>query len=143
MKKLITGVTLVLLLVTFTVSAAEKYADAKPLIKEMIKVLEKFVVSLEKADNGAAIVAALDSHTKGMTKLTPGIKEMYKKYPEMKKNDVDLPDSMKHLDKKMKELTKKFVKLYSKIRKYGEDPKVKTAMERWQKAMMAMDPEKG
>lgn len=140
MKKIVLGVVVIMFLAGSTVYAG-KYADIKPVIEEMATTFEKFVTGMEKAENADAVAAAFDYHAKAMTALAPKMKEILKKYPELK-DDKTHPEELKPLLTKMDELTKKLTGLMmGKFGQYANDPKVKEAMERWQKAAAAMEGE--
>ncbi len=140
MKKSVLGIILITFLAVSAVHGSGKYADVKPIIGEMVAALEKFVTEMGNAGNADAVAAALDNHTKAMIALTPKMKEILKKYPELKDETIE-PEELKPLINKMEELAKKLGGLYAKIGQYSSDPKVQEASKRWQKAAMAMEGE--
>jgi hypothetical protein len=73
-------------------------------------------------------------------KLAPKIREIMKKYPELK-DEKTHPEELKPLLKKMEELGKKLFGVMGKIQQFRSDPKVKEANNRFMEAMAAMDPE--
>ena len=117
-----------------------KYSDAKPVIEEMAVSFEKFIVGLEKAADADSVAAALDSYSNVVVKLAPKVKTVMKKYPELK-DETTHPEELKPLLRKMDDLTKRMAGLFGKIGQYSEDPKVKAALERWEKTMGLLDDE--
>ena len=138
MKKFVLGVIVLTLLAGSAVYAGGKYANIKPVIEDMARVFEKFVTGLEKAENADAVAAALDYHSKAMIALAPKMKEIMKKYPELK-DEKTHPEELKPLLTKMDELAKKMMGAFGKIGQYTKDPKVQEAMKRWENAMKALD----
>ena len=138
MKKFVIGVFVLTLLAGSAVYAGGKYADAKPLLEEMLKGFEKFVSGLEKAENADAVAAVLDAHTKATLAIAPKVKEIMKKYPELK-DEKTHPEELKPLLAKMDELTKKLMGLFGKLGQYAKDPKVQDVMKRWENAMKSLD----
>jgi predicted nucleic acid-binding Zn-ribbon protein len=117
-----------------------KYTEIKPLIEKMAVSLEKFITGMEKAENADAVVAELDTLTEVMKKLAPKMREIVKKYPELK-DERTHPEELKPLLKNMDELGKKLFGVMGKIQQFANEPKVKEANERFMEAMAAMDPE--
>jgi Fe-S oxidoreductase len=138
MKKLVLFSIVCLLLCGISAYGNGKYDDVKPVIEKMAKVFEKFIVGMEKADSADAVVAALDAHTKDMTAIAPVVKELMKKYPELK-DENNHPEELKPQIQKMEELSKRLVGSMGKLMQYAKDPKVIEAQKRWQKAMALMD----
>ena len=117
-----------------------KYSDAKPIIEEMAVSLEKFVLGLEKASDANAVAAALDAYSDVIVKLAPKAKAVMEKYPELKEETMH-PEELKPLLTRMDDLAKRLAGLFGKIGQYSEDPKVKAALERWEKTMAMLDEE--
>lgn len=140
MKRFVLGIIVLTLLAGSAIYAGGKYTEAGPIFAEMIKVFEKFVTGLEKAENADAVAAALDYHAKAAITLAPKMKEIMKKYPELK-DEKTHPEELKPLLTKMDELIKRMVVMYGKIGQYTKYPKVKEAYNRWQEAMKTMDDE--
>lgn len=140
MKRFVLGVIVIAFLAGSALYAG-KYADIQPVIEEMAKTFEKFIVGMEKAENADAVAAAFDYHAKAMTTLAPKMKEILEKYPELK-DENSHPEELKPLLTKMDELTKRLTGLMmGKFGQYANDPKVKEAMKRWEKAAAAMEGE--
>lgn len=143
MKKVALFAVVGLILFAGVVYGGGKYAKIKPLIEKMTVSFEKFVTDMEKAANADAIVAALDTFAVVMKELGPKMREIVKKYPELK-NEKTHPEELKPLLKKMDELGKKLFGVMGKIQQFANDPKVKEANERFMAAMATMreEPEK-
>jgi|GEM_PF-599573 len=141
MKRFVLGVIVLTLLAGSAIYAGGKYTEVEPVLAEMLKVFEKFVTGLEKAENADAVAAALDYHAKTAITLAPKMKEIMKKYPELK-DENSHPEELKPLLTKMDELIKRMVVMYGKIGQYTKYPKVKEAFNRWQEAMKTMEEEK-
>ena len=140
MRKLVIFILLVTVGSGLSIYSAGKYVHLKPIIKDMVDSLEIFILGMEKAENADAVAAALDKYSEATLKIAPKVKEMMKKYPELK-NETNRPKELKPLMDKSDELAKKLIGLFGKISKYAKNPKVKAANERWQKAMASLDDE--
>ena len=117
-----------------------KYAKIKPLIEKMAVSFEKFITDMEKAANADAVVAALDTFTGVMKELGPKMREIIKKYPELK-DERTHPEELKPLLKKVDELGKKMFGVMGKLQQFANEPKVKEASDRFMAAMASMNPE--
>jgi hypothetical protein len=140
MKKIALFALVGLILFAGIVYGGGKYAEIKPIIEKMAVSLEKFITGMEKAENADAVVAALDAYTDVMKDLAPKVKELLKKYPELK-DEKTHPEELKPLLKKMEELGKKMFGVMGKIQQFANDPKVKEAYNLFMKTMAAMNPE--
>lgn len=140
MRKISVFIILSMFILNFSLIGA-KYDDAVPVIKKMTRSLETFLLNLEKADNAKAIAATLDNYSKDVLEFAPDVKAMMKKYPELK-DEKNHPERLKPYTKKFEDLTKKLMKIYGKLGKYMDDPAVKEASKRWQKAMSSLDDKK-
>jgi hypothetical protein len=143
MKKVALFAVVGLIVFAGVVYGGGKYAEIKPILEKMAASLEKFVTDMEKAENADAVVAGLDAFTDVMKKLAPEMREILKKYPELK-DEKTHPEELKPLLKKMDELGKKLFGVMGKIQQFANDPKVKEANNRFMAAMAAMreEPEK-
>jgi len=117
-----------------------KYHEVVPVMDKMVKGLEKFVNELEKAGSAAAVAAALDGYSDFMIKISPKLKELSKKFPELEK-DENTPEELKPFKEKMDKLTIKLAGLYAKINQYLKDPVVEKAFKRWNETMKTFDDE--
>ena len=142
MKKVALFAGVGLILFAGVVYGGGKYARIKPLIEKMAVSFEKFVTDMEKAANADAVAAGLDAFTVVMKELGPKMREIVKKYPELK-DEKTHPEELKPLLKKMDELGKKLFGVMGKIQQFTNDPKVKDAYNRFMAAMASMREEPG
>jgi hypothetical protein len=140
MKKVALFAVVGLILFAGVAYGGGKYEDVKPLIEKMSGAFEKFITDMEKAENADAVVAALDAFAEVMKKLGPKVREITKKYPELK-DEKTHPEELKPLLKKMDELGKKMFGVLGKLQQFANDPKVKEAYKRFGEAMASMNPE--
>ncbi|MEN8154974.1 MAG: hypothetical protein ABFR75_13225 [Acidobacteriota bacterium] len=136
MKKIILISIMTISLMGMSLFSAD-YKDAVPVLKVMTTSLEEFILSMEKAEDAKGIVSALDNYSKAVVEFAPDVRKMMKKYPELK-DETTHPELLKPFTKKMEDLAKKLMKLFGKMAKYGDDPEVKEANKRWQKAMSSL-----
>jgi len=117
-----------------------KYDEVVSLMDKMVKGLEKFVNDLEKAGSAAAVAAALDSYSDFMIKISPKVKELSQKFPELD-NEENTPEELKPSKETMDKLTQKLAGLYAKIQQYLKDPIVEKAYKRWNEVLKLFDDE--
>jgi hypothetical protein len=117
-----------------------KYDEVVPLMDKMVKGLEKFVNDLEKAGSATAVAAALDSYSDFMIKISPKVKELSQKFPELD-NEENTPEELKPFKETMDKLTQKLAGLYAKIQQYLKDPIVEKAYKRWNEVLKLFDDE--
>ncbi|HUU05893.1 MAG TPA: hypothetical protein VMZ49_08460 [Patescibacteria group bacterium] len=115
-----------------------KYDEVLPLMDEMVKGFEQFVNALEKAGSADAVAAALNGYSDFMTKISPKIKELSQKFPELDK-DENTPEELKPFKDKMDKLSQKLAGLFAKIQQYLQDPVVEKAYKRWNETMKLFD----
>ncbi|MFH2108025.1 MAG: hypothetical protein ABII93_05090 [Chrysiogenia bacterium] len=115
-----------------------KYDEVFPLMDEMVKGFDKFVNALEKAGSSDAVASALNGYSDFMTKISPKIKELSQKFPELDK-DENTPEELKPFKDKMDKLSQKLAGLFAKIQQYLQDPVVEKAYERWSETMKLFD----
>jgi soluble cytochrome b562 len=140
MKKVALFAVVGLVLWAGVIYGGGKYADVKPFIEKMAVSLEKFITDMEKAENADDVVAELDALTEVMKKLAPKMREIVKKYPELK-DERTHPEELKPLLKNMDELGKKLFGVMGKIQQFANEPHVKEANKRFMEAMAALDPD--
>ena len=103
-----------------------KYGDVKEVMNSQIDIMENFISSVEKATSGKEVADAINAYCNDMKKLTPQMKELAKKYPEVKS---DPPAEVKDLVNKMQETSKKFGSAMTKVlMKYSRDPEVRKSL---------------
>ncbi|TFG76183.1 MAG: hypothetical protein E4H23_09880 [Chrysiogenales bacterium] len=115
-----------------------KYDEVLPLMDEMVKGFEQFVNALEKAGSADAVAAALNGYSDFMIKISPKIKELSKKFPELDK-DENTPEELKPFKDKTDKLSQKLAGLFAKIQQYLQDPVVEKAYKRWNETMKLFD----
>ena len=140
MKKVALFAVVGLVLWAGVIYGGGKYAEIKPLIEKMAVSFEKFITGMEKAENADDVVAELDALTEVMKKLAPKMREIVKKYPELK-DERTHPQELKPLLKNMDELGKKLFGVMGKIQQFANEPHVKEANKRFMEAMAALDPD--
>ncbi|MGD2090648.1 MAG: hypothetical protein PVH61_31030 [Candidatus Aminicenantes bacterium] len=141
MKKLVLITAVFLLLVGLAVYGGGVYSEFKLLMDKVVLSLEKLTIGLEQAEDADDVVAALDSYTSDILPLAPKMKELIKKYPELKelKDENTCPEELRPVMKKIDKLGERMVGGFVKVQQYTNDPKVKAAQIRWLKAMAAME----
>jgi len=141
MKKLVLITVVFLLLFALAVYGGGIYSEVKPFMEKVIQSLEKLITGLEEAENADDIVAALDNYSNEILPLGPKMKELIKKYPELKelKDESTCPEELKPIMEKINELGERMVVGLAKVQEYANDPKVKAAQIRWLKAMAALE----
>jgi len=115
-----------------------KYDEVIPLMEKMVKGFEQFVTALEKAGSADAVAAALNGYSDFMIKISPEIKELSQKFPELD-NDENNPEELKPFKDKMDKLSQKLAGLFAKIQEYLQDPVVEKAYKRWNETMKLVD----
>ena len=141
MKKLVLAAAVFLLLFGLAVYGGGVYSEVKLLLEKVVLSLEKLTAGLEEADDADDVAAALDSYTSDILPLAPKMKELIKKYPELKelKDENTCPEELSPVMQKIGELGKRMVVGFVKVQQYTSDPKVKAAQIRWLKAMAALE----
>ena len=141
MKKLILITALFMFLLGLAVYGSGVYSEVKLLMEKVILSLEKLITGLEEAEDADDIVAALDNYTNEVLPLGPKMKELIKKYPELKelKDENNCPEELKPVMKKIEKLGERMVGGLAIVQEYANDAKVKEAQLRWLKAMAALE----
>jgi hypothetical protein len=141
MKKLVLITAVFLLLFGLAVYGGGVYSEVKSIMEKVVLSLEKLITGLEEAENADDIVAALDNYSNEILPLGPKMKELIKKYPELKElqDESTCPEELKPIMEKIDKLGKRMVGGVAKIQEYANDPKVKEAQIRWLKAMAALE----
>jgi hypothetical protein len=115
----------------------DKYKDAVSVHAAFADAMTAYYNQMEKADSAQAVADALDAFAAKVEKIGPQMKAMSKKYPELK-DPKNQPKAMKVIRKRTAALGEKMGDLMMKIMQYRNDPKVKAAQMRVQKAMGLM-----
>jgi uncharacterized protein YjgD (DUF1641 family) len=111
--------------------------DPKSVMKDFFSVMDDFFMDMEKAENADHIVAAINNYSEKMQKMTPRLKQLKEKYPELM-NMKDVPEEFKEFEAKIKEMQPKMMGLMGKLMKYASDPKVQEAQKKMMEAMKSM-----
>jgi len=111
-----------------------KYADMKPVVKDMIKATDKFVAEMEKADAAEKVAAALTDFSKTMGKLKPAMDKLEAKYPELKEMSGPPPE-LGELGPQLSNAMMKMGSVMMKAMQYADDPAVKKAQEEFENVM--------
>jgi uncharacterized coiled-coil DUF342 family protein len=136
MKKILSVLAVGLLLVAVACGGG-KYADVKNVLEKNISATENFFNAMEKAGSADDVAAALTNYADEMDKLIPELKDVQKKYPELK-DEEDMPKDVKELMEKYNKLAEKFPQAMSKIAQYAADSKVMEAQEKFLEVMSKM-----
>jgi hypothetical protein len=115
----------------------DKYKDAISVHAAFADAMVAYFNQMEKANNAQAVADALDTFAAKVEKIAPRMKEMSEKYPELK-DPKNQPKALKAIRKRTADVGKKMGDLMMKIMQYRDDPKVKAAQMRVQKAMGLM-----
>lgn len=138
MVKKVFALSVLALFVVTGCNKAEKYADVKSAMNDIIKLQENYIGSLEKAKDSKEFIAAVKTFGEGMEKLMPKMKELDKKYPEMK-NQKEPPAELKPLVEKVEAVSKKMMEVQPAIMtKYMKDKTVQDALKEFAEKMQKM-----
>ena len=132
MKNLIMVVVVCLFFMgLFACGGGDKFAEARATMEEMIDLMNNFGDAIEKAEDGKAVVAAVENFADKFRSLQKKMKEQGKKYPEL--NDKqNIPQELKDLEVKLDEAGKKMIGAMAKIGQFVSDPEVAKALEKLQ-----------
>lgn len=111
-----------------------KYADAKEVMADSLKVMESFIGDMDKASDSQAVVKAINAFSKDMADLKPKLQDLEKKYPELK-DQAEPPEELKPMVKQMEEMSGKMMNAMMKLMQYANDPEVQKAQEAMTKLM--------
>lgn len=114
-----------------------KYADSIEVNENFVQLMEEYVNALESASSADQVATAMNTFADGMEVLGPKVKELAKKYPELK-NSQNLPDALKASQKEVEEVGKKMAGAFMKIMPYMRDPAVQDAQKRVSTVMANM-----
>lgn len=136
MKKLVLILTVVVFLVgMIACGGGEKYGDVKAVMNDLADAFDGFGIAMEKAEDGKAVVAAINDFADKMKTLQPKMEEIKKKYPDLK---GQTPEELKEVMKKMEEAGQKLGTAMGKIMQFATDPAVMEAQKKLQEAMLAL-----
>ena len=135
MKKLF-SITMIVTLVAFILvgCGGGKYADAKAIMNKYIDVVEKYLDSLEKANNAKDVAKAINHFADDLETVMPAMKKMAEKYPELKDHN-NPPPELKEDQARAMAIGKRMGQSFAKIAPYMNDPDVAKAQKRIMKVM--------
>jgi hypothetical protein len=119
------------------VGCGSKYSDLVKVDTEYLNATDEYVTGMGKASSAKEMAKVINRYADKMEKLAPRLKEIRKKYPELKNNKT-VPEELKPIVKKAEALQQKMAAGYLNMKKYMMDPDVKAAQQRLQTAMMGM-----
>jgi TolA-binding protein len=132
MKNLVMVVTVCLFFVgLIACGGGGKYADAREATEEMIDLMNDFADSLEKAEDGKTVVAAIEKFVDKFQAAQKKMEELSKKYPEFKGQE-NSPEELKDLMPRLEEASNKMGSVMMKIAKFASDPEVAKALGKLQ-----------
>lgn len=123
-----------------TVGCGEKYGDAIDVREDFINLMSRYIDDIDKADNAKAVASAMNNYADGVAKLAPRIREINKKYPELKDPD-NQPEEFQKATKAQEEVMARFGSTFMKTMPYMNDPEVRQAQQRITLAMQSMGDE--
>jgi hypothetical protein len=113
-------------------AAADKYADFRVVMQDMMKSADEFTAAVDKAEDGKAAAAALNKMGAKLAANKTLFEELEKKYPEINKSAP--PAELKDLKAAAEQMGPKVGAAMMKLNtKFAADPDVKKAMEDFQK----------
>ena len=121
MKNLVLFLTCALFLVSLAAcGGSEEYVDAKEVLGELLLHTEGFVKAADKAQDVDDAVAAIDKYYSNVSKLSPALKKVMRKYPGLKENP---PEELKDLIEKLNDANKKCNRAMAALDDtYSKDP---------------------
>ncbi|NNG01288.1 MAG: hypothetical protein HKM93_17995 [Desulfobacteraceae bacterium] len=137
MRYRIIWVMLLLAIVAVFSACGGKYSDAIEVNKKFADATESYVETLAEADSASTVADAVNAYAAKIEKLAPQMKQMVKKYPELK-DQTNMPDELKESRERSEALGEKMTGAMMKSLQYMGDPEVMKAQERLQKSMMLM-----
>jgi hypothetical protein len=98
----------------------EEYADAKEVLGEVLLHTERFVSAANGAQNVDDAVAAIDKYYTNLSRLSPALKKVMRKYPGLKENP---PEELEDLIEKLNDANRNCLKAMAALDDtYGQDP---------------------
>lgn len=134
MKRLFSILTIISLFLIL--SACGGGDTPKSVMNDYLDLMEDYMNDMEKADSADDIVGVLEAFSKKMKELTPRMKAIMEKHPELKgMKGGKLPEEYKEINDRMQKIMPRMIGVFGKMMKYGNDPKVKKAQEKFQEAI--------
>lgn len=127
-------------LLAFAVACAEDYGDAVKAQEDFIDLASDFAAEMDAADSAGKVAAAMNHYAEGMAELAPRIREINKKYPELR-DPEKVPEKLKKTTEDQKEVMSEVSSSFMKAMPYMNDPEVQAAQNRISQAMDNMSEE--
>lgn len=141
MKKLaLLAGTIFIIFALVSCSGGGKYAAVKDLLEKQCDIMSNFADDINKATTAAEAAKAIDNFRESMEKIIPEVKDLDKKYPELKtQKEEDVPAELKPvLERLNKEIMPKFMSAFGKMQQFAGDPAVQEAQRKMNETMMKM-----
>jgi hypothetical protein len=106
-----------------------KYADVEQASNQWVSAMEGFTAALNKAASAPDVAKAINQFADKADKLTPTMKKLTEKYPELK-NSQNPPEPLKKIQTRMEEAGQKMMGSMMKAAPYMNDPEVQKAQQR-------------
>jgi hypothetical protein len=109
----------------------DKWAEPKKVMNDFIAMNGELGKSMDEADTGAEVAAALKAYVARAKVVGPQLEGLEDKYPELK-NEETIPQEVKDLMQEVENSLQGMTGIFGKIIEFGEDPAVQAAMEEFQ-----------
>ncbi len=109
-------------------------APGKASMEKMAVMLETLTASLEKADSGDAVAAAMNTYSDAMEKLVPEMQKLFKEHPELKEMDKggkEIPAEYKDVIERITKASEKMMPAMMNASKYMQEEVVQKAQQRF------------
>lgn len=120
-------IPLLIILAVFSNCAQEKYGDVKAVLKDMIKVQEKYIDDIKKADSAAKCAAAINTFAESIKEFKSKKDVLDKKYPELQ-SAKEIPQELKGIMDELVLASQKMMEASQGLEKYANDPEVQKAI---------------
>ncbi|MFP4445075.1 MAG: hypothetical protein ACLFPD_02355 [Desulfosudaceae bacterium] len=114
-----------------------KYSDVIEVNQKFIQLMSAYVKAVDKVDNAGDAAAAINELADGMEKLSPRMKDLQKKYPELRTAE-DLPEEIQMSEQEMETVSRDFGASFMKLAPYTSDPEVQQAQQRLSQVMSGL-----
>jgi hypothetical protein len=123
---LVTGISCLVMLLVINCATGNKYADVKKLLLDYIAATNALEKSLAPGIEGKVVAQALTDYTTIMKELSPKLRELSQKYPELDKTP---PADLQDLMTQYKQSADAFTRIFEKLMVYMNDPAVIQAIQ--------------
>ena len=115
-----------------------QYSDAIEVNNQFADACEEYINTMGKANNASSAAAATNKFAAKVEKITPQMRRITKKYPELR-NRNNIPDELRKVRERSDNLGGKMAEVMMKTSlTYRDDPEVIKAQQRLQKSIMLM-----